>query len=277
MAFFLLEGDGFSSTQRSPGLQSLHIQLAATKALLPATTHAACWVFKLSTVINILTSRTKSTKMGAVSYKDNLKHSGKKHKASDMLDGEGVQAGSKALKKKSHDSEQEIDELAVEDYNEEEGQSDTASEQYHEEGEDVGEGSHRTGKSVNKGKAVADEFIGGEVTTANKFPPKVWTGGSPICGELMHKARSMVPNAYALARGLGSRNTTEVNKWLVDNLNFLHSNINISEFEHKSPKYIAKVTQDIQAHTGYQIFKSPGKAHYNFEALEKGVPDAEEI
>ncbi|KIM58640.1 hypothetical protein SCLCIDRAFT_10184 [Scleroderma citrinum Foug A] len=225
--------------------------------------------------------------MGAVSYKDNLKHSGKKCKASDMLDGEGVQAGSKALKKKvavischsdrphlppisilqSHDSEQEIDELAVEDYNEEEGQSDTASEEYCEEGEDVGEGSHRTGKSVNKGKAVADKFIGDEV----------WTSGSQICGELMHKAHSMVPHAYALARGLGSRNTTEVNKWLVDNLNFLHPNINISEFEHKSPKYIAKVTQDIQARTGCQIFKSPGNACYNFEVLEKGVPDAEEI
>ena len=135
-----------------------------------------------------------------------------------MLDGEGVQAGSKALKKKvaviscrsdrphlppisilqSHHSKQEIDELAVEDYDDEEGQPDTASEEYHEEGEDVGEGSHRTGKSVNKGKAVADEFIGDEVcafavqfpsviflcwvtsfivspqvTTANKLPPKV--------------------------------------------------------------------------------------------------------
>ena len=49
----------------------------------------------------------------------------------------------------------------------------------------------------------------------------------------MHKARSMVPHAYGLARGLGSRNTMEeVNKWLVNDLNFLHPNINISVSAH---------------------------------------------
>jgi len=58
---------------------------------------------------------------------------------------------------------------------------------------------------------------------------QVWTGGLQIRGELMHKACSIVPHAYGLARGLGSRHTMEeVNKWLVDNLNFLHPNINIS-------------------------------------------------
>ena len=45
----------------------------------------------------------------------------------------------------------------------------------------------------------------------------------------MHKVRSTVPHAYGLASGLGSPNKLEqVVKWLVEDLKFLHPNININ-------------------------------------------------
>ncbi|KIM54108.1 hypothetical protein SCLCIDRAFT_137455, partial [Scleroderma citrinum Foug A] len=69
----------------------------------------------------------------------------------------------------------------------------------------------------------------GDTMTKRDLIDYVWTGGSQIHGELMHKAHSIVPHAYGLARGLGSRNTMEeVNKWLMNDLNFLHPDINIS-------------------------------------------------
>ena len=45
----------------------------------------------------------------------------------------------------------------------------------------------------------------------------------------MHKARSTVPHAYGLASGLEFPNKLEqVVKWLVEDLKFLHPNININ-------------------------------------------------
>ncbi|KIM56414.1 hypothetical protein SCLCIDRAFT_29648 [Scleroderma citrinum Foug A] len=58
----------------------------------------------------------------------------------------------------------------------------------------------------------------------------VWTGASQLRGELVHKARSTIPHTYGLASGLESPNKLEqVVKWLVEDLKFLHPNININE------------------------------------------------
>ena len=134
-----------------------------------------------------LALRKKPTKVAPASQKDDPKDTGaipalpvllrfllsigKKRNASDMLDGEDVQASSRTLKKKvavqishgsdtphppisvlqSYDSEQEIDELAAEDCDEEEGSYHAGSgEPYWQEDEE--EESHR---GVNKAKAVA--------------------------------------------------------------------------------------------------------------------------
>ena len=56
----------------------------------------------------------------------------------------------------------------------------------------------------------------------------MWSGGSQVWGELMHKAHTAVPHAYGLGRGLSNVNKMEeVIKWLIKDLKFLHPNINI--------------------------------------------------